>query len=243
MPADNTNERDPIQEAEVARVAAVEALKARLEVEEEAERSRLRAEGAKQAQLAAEEAAESARLAAKEAEQAQLAAEEEAERVRLAGEEALQDWRAKLAAEATAPAKRPRAPEVEAAGRADLEEVLDERIQDHATEVDEAPEPKRQASSARHLTCVISYWREYRKATFYARAFDNEGHELVVAESPQFRARGNGIPDRTEQAVAAFEDLVAQLGNEGWEPIGRSDTWFGQTFRRRVAAAAEQPHE
>jgi hypothetical protein len=243
MPPDNANELNPLQQAESARVAAVEALKARLEVEEDAERSKLRAHEARQALIEAEEAAERARHAAKEAEQAQLAAEDEAERLRLAGEEALQDWRAALAAEATAPTKNPRAPEVEAAGRADLQEVLEERVLDRPAEIDDAPDPERQASSARHLTCVISYWREYRKATFYARAFDNEGHELVVAESSQFRARGNGMPDRTEQAVAAYEDLVAQLGAEGWEPIGRSDTWFGQTFRRRVAAAAEHAHE
>lgn len=243
MPRDDAKGLDPLQEAESARVAAVEALKARLEVEEDAERSKLRADEARQALLAAEEAAERARQAATEAEQAQVAAEEEAERLRLAGEEALQDWRAALAAEATAPTKHPRAPEVEAAGRADLQEVLDERVLDRPAEVDDAPEPQRQASSARHLTCVISYWLEYRKAAFYARAFDNEGHELVLAESPQFRVRGNGMPDRTEQAVAAYEDLVAQLGAEGWEPIGRGDTWFGQTFRRRVAAAAEHAPE
>jgi hypothetical protein len=246
---DDLNEFDSAADAERARVAAVESLKARLEVEEQAERSKVRAEEARQALAEAEEAANRAREAAKAAEQAQLDAEAEAERVRLQGEEALRDWRATIAAEATQPSTPVRPSEVEAAGEADLQEVLDEQVADRTAEpvVDEdtfesEPQPKlRTTPTARHLTCVISYWREYRKATFYARAFDNEGHELVVAESPQFRARGNGIPDRTEQAVAAYDDLVAQLTAEGWEPIGRGDTWFGQTFRRRVTAAAEQP--
>ena len=268
---------DPVEEAERARFAAVQALKARLSVEEEAERSRFRAEGAVQAQRAAEEAAEEAALAAKEAEQARLFAEEEAEGARLAAEEALQTWRAKLAAEEAEKSRREKTPDFEAAAEGDepeaaapepevdLEDTLDEEVSKRTTEAsakqdddreEVSPEAEAHGSesqpllrppledeppvtSPRYLTCVISYWRGYRKAAFYARAFDEDGHELVLTESDEFKARGNGIPEPTEQAIAAHEELIAQLRDDGWEPVDRDDTWFGQTLRRRVTAAAE----
>jgi hypothetical protein len=88
-------------------------------------------------------------------------------------------------------------------------------------------------------TCQVAYWRGYRKAAFYARAFDEEGYEVALAESPLFKARGNGVPERTEQSVAAYEALIAQLAKDGWEPIGGTDNWFGQTLRRSVSTAPE----
>jgi hypothetical protein len=273
MSVDDAQVDDPVEEAERARFAAVQALKARLTVEEEAERSRLRADEAVEAQRAAEEQAEKAALAAKDAEQARLTAEEEAERARLAAEDALQTWRTKLAAEEAERSKREKTPHVEAAAEgheaaapapaADLEDTLDEQVSERVAETsaeheESSPEadPLEAAErepllrppledeppvvAGRYLTCVISYWRGYRKAAFYARAFDEDGHELVLTESAEFKARGNGLRDPTEQAVAAHEELVAQLRRDGWEPVDRDNTWFGQTFRRRVPAAAEQ---
>jgi hypothetical protein len=274
MAVDN-DKVEPVEEAERARFAAVQALKARLTVEEEAERSRLRADEAVEAQRAAEEQAEKAALAAKDAEQARLTAEEEAERARLAAEDALQTWRTKLAAEEAEKSKREKTPHVEAAAEgheaaapapaADLEDTLDEQVSERVAETSAEHEHEESSPEAdpleaaerepllrppledeppvvagRYLTCVISYWRGYRKAAFYARAFDEDGHELVLTESAEFKARGNGLPDPTEQAVAAHEELVAQLRRDGWEPVDRDNTWFGQTFRRRVPAAAEQ---
>jgi hypothetical protein len=269
---------DPVEEAERARFAAVQALKARLSVEEEAERSRLRAEETLQAQRVAEEQAEKAALAAKEAEEARATAEQEAESARLAAEEALQSWRTKLAAEEAEKSRRERSPDVEAAGslkeaepaaalepepEVDLEDTLDEEVSKRTTEasveheeLEEEPdaadeeeevvpllrpplEDEPPVTSPRYLTCVISYWRGYRKAAFYARAFDEDGHELVLTESEEFKAKGNGIPDPTEQAIEAHEALIDQLRRDGWEPVDRDETWFGQTLRRRVSAAAE----
>jgi hypothetical protein len=128
MPSDEANKLDTPEEARNARIAAVDALKARIKVEEEAERSKLRADEALQAQRAAEEAAEQARLEAKEAEQAQLAADEEAERARLAAEEALQAWRGKLAMalEAEAAANREEA----SAPAGELHTILRKRVTD-----------------------------------------------------------------------------------------------------------------
>lgn len=224
---------DPVEETGRARDAAVQALKARLAVEEEAERSRFYADEALEVQRAAEQEAERARRTAAEAEQRRVAAEEEAERARLAAEEALQAWRATLAEEAegtrresSGRAEAPAEPEEPPTPEVEMQGALGEQV---AT----------RSAPTRHLTCVISYRREYRKVAFYAHAFDNEGSELVVAASPHFRGRGNGPPDRTEQAVAAYNDLVEQLASEGWELVGEGESWFEKTFRRRVTAAVE----
>jgi hypothetical protein len=100
---------------------------------------------------------------------------------------------------------------------------------------DTPPEAEPQAQPAPELTCEIAFWRGYRKAGFYARAFDQEGYEVAVAESPYFKARGNRVPDQTEQARAAYEALSAQLAEAGWKAEGRNGTWFGTRFRRPVA--------
>jgi hypothetical protein len=219
-------------EADRAKAAAVDALKARIEVEEQAERSRLRAAEAVQAQRAAAEAAERARVEADEAEQARRAADQQAERARIAAEEALQAWREKLAKalEADASAARETVPAAEAA---DLHSELEGRV---AALSAVSADPDEPASTAQ---CVISYRRELDNTIFYARAFDDEGHELVLAESDPFRTSGDGAPERTEEAAAALAGLSAQLADGGWEPVSHGDAWFEQVFRRRVGAAAE----
>ena len=84
------------------------------------------------------------------------------------------------------------------------------------------------------LTCEILFWRGYRKATFYARIFSDDGEPLALAQSSEFRARGNGIPEQTEEAVAAYEELRARLEQWGWQHVGSGDAWFGDVFTRPV---------
>jgi hypothetical protein len=82
------------------------------------------------------------------------------------------------------------------------------------------------------LTCEILFWRGYRKATFYARIFSDDGEPLAVAQSPSFRSRGNGTPERSEQAVAAYQVLREQLEQWGWQHAGSGDAWFEDVFVR-----------
>jgi hypothetical protein len=234
-PPNETNDLDPSNTADRAKAAAVDALKARIEVEEQAERSKLRADEALQAKRAAEEAAERARVEAEEAELGRRVADEKADQARVAAEEALQTWREKLAkaleAEVGAAPEQVAVPTPEA----ELHAALEVEVANLTTEPADA-EPL--AAPARQHACVVSYRRDFRRATFYARAFDNEGHELVVAESEPFRAaRGYGAPDPTEQAIEALEGLSAQLVGDGWEAVGLGEAWFERMFRRRVPAA------
>ena len=286
-PPDEAKDFDHLDTAERARLAAVQALKARLSVEEEADEAKRRARDALRTAIAAEEAADKARLAAEEAEAMRLADEQAVERARRAAEEALAAWRTKLAAEAAeAPPSREVEPpesservlmpppfseaELRAAGLgvtgnpaepedveavsitepepepAESEEAApaftassEAELQQTPVEPEPAPEVEAPAPVASEPTCQVAYWRGYRKAAFYARAFDEEGLEVALAESHSFKARGNGVPERTEQAVAAYEALLAQLANDGWEPIGGTDNWFGQTLRLRITAPAE----
>jgi hypothetical protein len=99
------------------------------------------------------------------------------------------------------------------------------------------PEPKaevEQPDELEDLTCEILFWRGYRKATFYARIFSLDGEPLALAQSSEFRARGNGIPEQTEEAVAAYEELRARLEQWGWQHVGSGRAWFGDVFTRPV---------
>jgi hypothetical protein len=215
-------EHDLLEEAEQAKRVAVQALETRVALEGEAERAKLRSDEAVHAQLLAEEEARRTRVNANQADQARRATEEAAGRARLAAEDALQAWAATLAVEA--PNREPFLPM--------LEPILEAEVQAAAFEVNSKPEA---AEEPADVTCQIAYWRGYVKSAFYARAFDESGQEVALAESPRFRAQGKDLPDQTEQAVAAHEELTAQLANEGWEADGRDATWFGRTFRRRVS--------
>jgi hypothetical protein len=84
--------------------------------------------------------------------------------------------------------------------------------------------------------CDILFWRGYRKAAFYGRTFDETGEPVAVAESPFFRPQGNGAPEPTEAAKAAYEALRSELIAAGWEPVAAGDDWFDETFRATAAA-------
>lgn len=226
---------------EQARSRADEALQARVAAEEKAERAALAARSAERARFAAEGKAERARLAADEALQARFALERDAHRAELAAEGAFKAWGRKLVAEEDQQGRRaeatvteePEPPKAEAR----MPEAPDPReAATHMPAVTAPPAVEARPPAPDTLTCQIAYWRGYRKSAFYARAFDEEGYEVAVAESPLFKTQGKGTPDRTEDAVAAHKALLAQLSSDGWELQGGGDTWFGKTLRRRLSA-------
>ena len=82
------------------------------------------------------------------------------------------------------------------------------------------------------LVCVISLWQGYRKSRFYAR-MDEDGEEVAVAESTLFRTPTEDSPlETSEEAVAAYEALRAELEARGWQPASRGNDWFSDSFRR-----------
>jgi hypothetical protein len=60
---------------------------------------------------------------------------------------------------------------------------------------------------------------------------------------PFFRAEGSGIPELTEEAVAAYEELRSRLEQEGWSLAAEGDEWFAKTFRMASPAGAEPAQE
>jgi hypothetical protein len=88
--------------------------------------------------------------------------------------------------------------------------------------------------------CQISVWRGYAKSRFYARLeIPAEDDDFAVAESPTFRMRGNGTPDRTEAAAAAHGALLNMLREEGWEVQGEAHPWYAARLRRAVSDSTE----
>jgi len=94
-------------------------------------------------------------------------------------------------------------------------------------------EPQRRGTDD---ACTISYWRGYVKSRFYAA--DDGGY--VVAESRLFRSRGEE-PAESDDAVAAHQELVAQLEDDAWVPAGKGDRWYELRFRRTAAPAGHTP--
>jgi hypothetical protein len=125
-------------------------------------------------------------------------------------------------------AKRPRAKRSRPAERAASSSSAPARA------VEETRAPEREVPALDDLTCEVLFWRGYRMATFYARIFSDEGEPLAVAQSPSFRAQGNGTPDKTEEAVAAYRALREQLEQTGWERAGSGKAWFADVYSRPV---------
>jgi hypothetical protein len=103
---------------------------------------------------------------------------------------------------------------------------------------DPRPTPASPPSDQR---CDVFFWRGYRKAAFYACVFDETGEAVAVAESPPFRPRGNGAPEPTEAAKAAYEALRSELIEAGWEPLANGGDWYENSFR--FTGAQEQGPE
>ena len=89
--------------------------------------------------------------------------------------------------------------------------------------------------------CTIAIWHGYVKSRFYAGLIgnDEQGIEYALAESEPVRLRGNGTPERTEEAERAHQALVARLIESGWEvdPPVNGDDWHALRLHRAVAPA------
>jgi hypothetical protein len=97
------------------------------------------------------------------------------------------------------------------------------------------PSPIRPAATQRQpdgQVCEIAFWRGYVKGSFYARAFDQDGEPVPIAQSPYFRSHGSDEPEATDQAVAAYEALRNQLERAGWEYARDGASWFATVFSR-----------
>jgi hypothetical protein len=81
-------------------------------------------------------------------------------------------------------------------------------------------------------SCTIAVWRGNGKARFYGRSFDALGNEVVLAESPPFPYRGNGIPGEDPEAAEAHRQLIELLRRDGWQSSKKGWAWFAVTFTR-----------
>lgn len=81
--------------------------------------------------------------------------------------------------------------------------------------------------------CEIRVWHGYVKSQFYAV----NGGDGALAASPLFRRAGD-VPAQSPPVVAAHEQLVQWLVDNGWEPDGGGETWYAQQFRMRARVHA-----
>ena len=101
--------------------------------------------------------------------------------------------------------------------------------------------------TAQWETCLITWQRTpltWNKAgaQFVAAGVGVQGN-FVAAQSERFpdatrMIRGALIMQQTPEAVAALNNLISRLLQEGWEAIVlASDQWYARSFRRRVTGA------
>ncbi len=133
-----------------------------------------------------------------------------------------------------APPLPPAARAVPVAPPLPVEPPLAESLPPEAPVVAEVDEPE---------LCTIRAWRGYLKWQFYA-SVRRGGVDELVAESRSFKSSGNGTPDETPQARAAFEGLVAKVRKRGWIAQESHDgCWFEQSFVRADSDATSPPAE
>jgi hypothetical protein len=97
-------------------------------------------------------------------------------------------------------------------------------------------------------TCEIYFKQFVRKGSwfgwmnlqFYALALGPNG-EYTAAQSVECKCkttvgvRLNNVPIRNSDNMTAFNGLVTQLVNAGWEPVdSRGEEWYNYRFRRRI---------
>ena len=86
--------------------------------------------------------------------------------------------------------------------------------------------------------CTIRAWRGYVKWQFYATV-GRGGVDYPAGESKVFRSSGNGIPDETPAARAAYDALVAKLARDGWTTSDSAvEGWYADRF---VRAGSDTP--
>ena len=104
--------------------------------------------------------------------------------------------------------------------------------------VEYEPDDEEEILAADVDECEIVVWHGFRKSHFYAAPVLDDGvAALGLYASPLFRAR-NGAPDRTDEAVAAHNALVAMLERDDWVLVDKGEAWYSGRFRRSEAAPA-----
>ncbi|HEY6961027.1 MAG TPA: hypothetical protein VI408_03975 [Gaiellaceae bacterium] len=87
-------------------------------------------------------------------------------------------------------------------------------------------------------TCRVVWWNGYVRGRFQAVVGDPP---RVAAESSPIRRRG-AVPDRTEEARAALDEVTRELLAAGWtEAESDGDEWYELAFARESTAVLPEP--
>jgi hypothetical protein len=72
------------------------------------------------------------------------------------------------------------------------------------------------------------------KSEFYAVARPPNGGTYVAARSPTFRWWRSEPPPEEGSGAEEHAQLLAELVEAGWEPVGQGIAWYETRLRRRV---------
>jgi hypothetical protein len=74
----------------------------------------------------------------------------------------------------------------------------------------------------------VGVWHGYTQSQFYAWTGSDEGRAIEISSS--FRSRGEE-PEQSDEPVAALEELLGRLEEQGWEVVEEGPRWFDRRLR------------
>jgi hypothetical protein len=80
-------------------------------------------------------------------------------------------------------------------------------------------------------TCRVMLWHGYLKSQLYAEWEAEDGSWQPSAVSDYFKLKDEDVPPTN--ALAALENLIAQLENDGWTVISEGPRWYEVELERR----------
>jgi hypothetical protein len=74
----------------------------------------------------------------------------------------------------------------------------------------------------------VGVWHGYTQSQFYAWTGPDAGRAIEISSS--FRCRGDE-PEQSGEPVAALEQLLGRLAEQGWEVVEEGPRWFDRRLR------------
>jgi hypothetical protein len=121
-------------------------------------------------------------------------------------------------------------PEITATRRAEIPQAQEGERRAEMTSP--APRTRAERSVGKRVdTCRVMLWHGYLTSQLYAESETEDGSWRPFAVSGYFRLKDEDVP--AANALAALENLIDQLENDGWTVISEGPHWYEVELERR----------
>lgn len=129
------------------------------------------------------------------------------------------------------PRQGEKSPDITATRRAEIPQAQDGKRMAEITSPSLRTRAERSVGK-RVETCRVMLWRGQLTSQLYAASETEDGSWQPFAVSDYFRLKDEDVP--ATNALAALENLIAQLENEGWAVISEGPHWYEVELERHV---------